>query len=196
MSSTKALSPRESAELITSKSEDVSICEEGIEEASKIIFDCLKSKKYSCKTWKQHELHPNEMRNETVDWIVVLDTLNFCFWSDDGVEPWTVRYEGKNYTGYWALCASIHRALKVCWNLYKVAHFRQHWQQRNEPFCLCSKQIALTLLLSFQWKAFLSASFCCSNFSIPCSRNKFGIENFRHRWLLVVGIYRRNLIYQ
>ena len=127
MSSTKALSPRESAELISSKSEDVSICEEGIEEASKIIFDCLKSNKYSSKTWKQHELHPNEMTNETVDWIVVLDTLNFCFWSDDGVEPWTVRYEGKNYTGYWALCASIHRALKVCWNLYKVAHFRQHW---------------------------------------------------------------------
>lgn len=69
-------------------------------------------------------------------------------------------------------------------------------QQRNEPFCLCSKQIALTLLLSFQWKDFLSASFCWSNFSIPCSRNNFGIENFRHRWLLVVGIYRRNLIYQ
>ena len=50
---------------------------------------------------------------ETIDWIVVLDTLNFSFWTDEDVEPWTVRYEGKDYTGYWALCASINRALKV-----------------------------------------------------------------------------------
>ena len=53
------------------------------------------------------------MMKETVDWIVVLDTLNFSFWTDEDVEPWTVRYEGQDYTGYWALCASINRALKV-----------------------------------------------------------------------------------
>jgi len=52
------------------------------------------------------------MTRETVDWIVVVDTLNFCFWTDEDVEPWTVRFEGKDYTGYWALCASINRALK------------------------------------------------------------------------------------
>lgn len=110
---TKPLSPRESAKLISSKSKDVSICQKGVEEASKILFDCFKSKKYSFKIWKSHVLHPNEMTKETVDWIVVLDTLNFSFWTDEDVEPWTVRYEGKDYTGYWALCASINRALKV-----------------------------------------------------------------------------------
>ena len=109
----KPVNPRDSAKFISSKSSDVSICEKGVEEAAEIIFDCFKSKKYSLKTWKEHELHPNEMSKETVDWIVVLDTLNFSFWTDEDVEPWTVRFGGKNFTGYWALCASINRALKV-----------------------------------------------------------------------------------
>ncbi|XP_068714698.1 queuosine 5'-phosphate N-glycosylase/hydrolase-like [Montipora foliosa] len=108
----KPLYPRESAKLISSKSQDVSICIQGVKEASKVIFDCLKSKKYSFKIWKEHELHPKEMTESTVDWIAVLDTLNFSFWTEENVEPWTVRFEGKNYTGYWALCASINRALK------------------------------------------------------------------------------------
>ena len=110
----KRLNPRESAKLISSKSRDVSICQQGIEEASKVIFDCIKSKKYSFKIWKGHDLHPSDMTKEALDWIVVLDTLNFSFWTDKDVEPWTVRFEGKNYTGYWALCAAINRALKVC----------------------------------------------------------------------------------
>ena len=110
---TRPLSPRESAKLIASKSKDVSICQKSVEETSRILFDCFKSKKYSFKIWKSHKLHPSEMMKETVDWIAVLDTLNFSFWTDEDVEPWTVRYEGQDYTGYWALCASINRALKV-----------------------------------------------------------------------------------
>ena len=63
--------------------------------------------------WKEHGLHPSKMTKETVDWIFVLDTLNFSIWTNHDVELWTVRFEGKNYTVYWALCASINRALKV-----------------------------------------------------------------------------------
>ena len=120
---TRPLSPRESAKLISSKSKDVSICQKSVEETSRILFDCFKSKKYSFKIWKSHELHPSEMMKETVDWIVVLDTLNFSFWTDEDVEPWTVRYKGKDYTGYWALCASINRALKV--RTFNI--FEQSW---------------------------------------------------------------------
>ena len=125
------LNPRESAKLISSKSQDVSICEQGVEEASKVLFECLKSKKYSLKTWKEHGLHPSEMTKDTVDWIFVLDTLNFSFWTDHNVEPWTVRFEGKNYTGYWALCASINRALKVRRNTKHVYILHSH-PIRNE----------------------------------------------------------------
>lgn len=107
------LCPRSSAELISSNSKEVSISQHGVENTSKILYHCLKTNKYSFKVWKEHELHPKEMNKETVDWIFVLDCLNFSFWVDDECEPWRVNYEGIDYEGYWALCAGINRALKV-----------------------------------------------------------------------------------
>lgn len=46
-----------------------------------------------------------------LDRIFTVDTLNFCFWTGSGEEPFTVLYKNKNYTGYWALCAAINRAI-------------------------------------------------------------------------------------
>lgn len=45
-----------------------------------------------------------------MNWIFVVDTLNFCFWSQ-GTEKWTVTWNGKTYSGYFALCAAVNRAL-------------------------------------------------------------------------------------
>ena len=44
-------------------------------------------------------------------WIAVVDTLNFCFWSDDSV-LYGVEYRGEVYTGYWSLPAAVNRALE------------------------------------------------------------------------------------
>ncbi|MDY0095377.1 MAG: queuosine salvage family protein [Candidatus Vecturithrix sp.] len=44
------------------------------------------------------------------DWIFVLDALNFCFWEDPGHSKWSVEYNGEEYSGYWALAASLKRA--------------------------------------------------------------------------------------
>lgn len=107
------LSPRESAKLISSHSEDVTIDENGVAATASMIFESLKTKKYSFKIWKEHKLHPKEMNRNSVDWIFLLDCLNFSFWVEDDLEPWTVEFEGENYEGYWALCAGINRALKV-----------------------------------------------------------------------------------
>lgn len=41
-----------------------------------------------------------------------MDTLNFCFWGPLGGPRWSVSHNGKTYEGYWALCASINRALE------------------------------------------------------------------------------------
>src|SRR5580704_7321368 len=38
-----------------------------------------------------------------------MDVINFSFWSED--EPFVVTYNGKQYTGYFAACACINRAL-------------------------------------------------------------------------------------
>lgn len=43
--------------------------------------------------------------------IFLVDTLNFCFWAPPHSPRFTVKYCGNQYTGYWALCASVNRAL-------------------------------------------------------------------------------------
>jgi hypothetical protein len=52
-----------------------------------------------------------------VDWIFFVDTLNFCFWSADKDVKWEVIWNAKTYTGYFALCAAVKRAHKVCYSL-------------------------------------------------------------------------------
>lgn len=46
------------------------------------------------------------------DWIFVLDTLNFCFWTDPGKPKWSIEYNGQELSGYWALAASLKRAME------------------------------------------------------------------------------------
>ena len=45
----------------------------------------------------------------TVNWLLVLDALNFCFWPEP---KWQVTYQGKLLDGYWALAASLTRAME------------------------------------------------------------------------------------
>ena len=113
-SKNKELSPRESAKFIATRSKDVQINLQAVEKAAMVIFDSLKTRKYSVKTWKEHELHPSEMNEASVDWIFVLDTLNFSFWSEgEEEEQFVIGYNGGRYTGYWGLCAALNRALEV-----------------------------------------------------------------------------------
>ncbi|TMW39200.1 hypothetical protein DOY81_015721, partial [Sarcophaga bullata] len=43
-----------------------------------------------------------------VEWIFVVDTLNFCFWTPTDY----TKYKVLGQTGYFALCAAISRAMK------------------------------------------------------------------------------------
>lgn len=65
-------------------------------------------------SWRRHAQHPHELGAATLDWIFVMDSLNFCFWAADGTPPFTVEgADGRAYTGYWSLCAALNRALAV-----------------------------------------------------------------------------------
>lgn len=58
-------------------------------------------------TW-HHPLHWRGDREQTANYVLVLDALNFCFWP----EPrWRVRYCDQLYDGYWALAAALRRAI-------------------------------------------------------------------------------------
>jgi hypothetical protein len=45
----------------------------------------------------------------TAGWVLVLDALNFCFWSTTS-ERWRVEWQGRIEDGYWALAAALTRA--------------------------------------------------------------------------------------
>jgi hypothetical protein len=49
----------------------------------------------------------------TAGWVLVLDALNFCFWSQSQ-QPnhrWHVEWDGRLENGYWALASSLTRAV-------------------------------------------------------------------------------------
>ncbi|KAF7732775.1 hypothetical protein EC973_000048 [Apophysomyces ossiformis] len=79
----------------------------------------MKVRQYSTKTWKDHPLHPKTADRSTVDWIFLIDLLNFSFWSNLDVQDratphpdrYAIQYGNAYYTGYGSLCAAIRRAL-------------------------------------------------------------------------------------
>ena len=48
----------------------------------------------------------------TAEWLFLLDTVNHCFWPDVDSPPWTVHYKDETLSGYWALAASLKRAME------------------------------------------------------------------------------------
>lgn len=105
------LMPRDAGRFIAENSKDVSIKPEGVTKVAKLMAECIRSGTYSIKSWKEHELNPKTMDKAALDWVFVADTLNFSFWSADESKKYMVKYKGKEYTGYWSLCAAMNRAL-------------------------------------------------------------------------------------
>ena len=100
----------EDAEYIYDNSTDVALDMRGTKIAASSIWTLINEKQYSTKDWSKNELHPKAKDESTVDFIFLMDLLNFSFWSDAS-EQYTVEYHGKTWTGYWSLVAAIQRAL-------------------------------------------------------------------------------------
>ena len=49
--------------------------------------------------------------HETVSYLLVLDSLNFCFWSVSGRVKWEIEYGSKKLSGYYALAACLKQAV-------------------------------------------------------------------------------------
>jgi hypothetical protein len=48
---------------------------------------------------------------EMVSYILVLDSLNFCFWPESGEDTWEIQYKSRKVSGYYALAASLKEAI-------------------------------------------------------------------------------------
>ncbi|CAL7949951.1 unnamed protein product [Xylocopa violacea] len=102
------LMPKESAKLIAFISKNVFVEEEGIKNLACAVLEGLKDKTISVDNFSQNAFHPSSEDPKAVDWIFVLDTLNFSFWSHkNSPTRWCVNGQ----SGYFALCAAIKRAI-------------------------------------------------------------------------------------
>ena len=104
----------EDAEYVSDNSIDVALDSQGTKAAANTIWSSMQKEGYSSQAWSAHELHPKAKNGSTVDFIFVMDLLNFSFWSEksDPSERFAVQYRGKLWTGYWSLVAALQRALE------------------------------------------------------------------------------------
>ena len=71
--------------------------------------------------------HFGDGTGRTANYIFVLDALNFCFW---GEPRWKIDYEGQTLDGYWALAASLKRAISTGRDITD-AHFLQTLDEKK-----------------------------------------------------------------
>eukprot|EP01137_Pigoraptor_chileana_P015009 Opistho-2@70372 len=101
-----------SSQFIAANSAHVTIPEDGVKSAARLLYETMRRTGFSVANWRSHELHPRHADAEALEWIFVVDTLNFSFWTEASSPPYVVRHNGKDYSGYWSLCAALNRALQ------------------------------------------------------------------------------------
>lgn len=69
--------------------------------------------------------HFHDETERTVNWILLLDALNFCFWAESGQPRWTVTYNDKTVNGYWAEAAALKRAVEEGMPLWDAGYLSQ-----------------------------------------------------------------------
>ncbi|KAJ2756066.1 hypothetical protein GGI19_001127 [Coemansia pectinata] len=100
-----------SAQFINTHSQDVFVPQDGVKRAASQILTRMQSVGYSTADWKKHTLTPSVANSQAIEWIFLVDALNFSFWSDQPHCQYSVTLDGKTYQGYWTLCAAVNRAL-------------------------------------------------------------------------------------
>lgn len=68
-----------------------------------------------------HELMPAVDPDRLANLVLLLDSLNFCFWA---TPPWLVTYRGRKWGRYYALVACLARAVEADKSWYKAAWWK------------------------------------------------------------------------
>ncbi len=61
----------------------------------------------------------------TVNWLLLLDALNFCFWAEKGQPRWSIEYRGERLNGYWAEAAALTRAVEEGYALWDARYLSE-----------------------------------------------------------------------
>ncbi len=97
----------ETAKNVAKKSRQVQINKQALVRFSrKVLADGIEVPR-----WNSH-YHFCGSGEATVSYLLVLDSLNFCFWPAPGKAKWEIEYESRKPSGYYALAASLKGAIE------------------------------------------------------------------------------------
>jgi len=97
----------ETAKNVAKKSRQVQINKQALVRFSrKVLADGIEVPR-----WNSH-YHFCGSGEATVSYLLVLDSLNFCFWPAPGKAKWEIEYESRKLSGYYALAASLKGAIE------------------------------------------------------------------------------------
>lgn len=68
--------------------------------------------------------HFSGNKDDTVSYLLVLDSLNFCFWPSSGKAKWNIDYGPEQLSGYYALAASLKKAFQAGIPMGKADYLR------------------------------------------------------------------------
>lgn len=107
------ISPLDSAKYVMVNAKHVKIGDEGVKRLANMTYNALNDKNCGYFDYKNQKMHPKIANESTINWIFVVDTLNFSFWSTTNTKEkrYEVFYKNEYHNGYWALCAAINRAI-------------------------------------------------------------------------------------
>lgn len=139
------------AEFIYDNSIDVNVDARGTRAAARLIWEQMQERSYSTETWSEHDLHPKSKDEATLNFIFVMDLLNFSFWSEKPEnDRYAVEYRGKTWTGYWSLVACLQRALEEGKSFY---HHSLSYVQRSSRLLELKRPWSKSLIMfSFHYR--------------------------------------------
>jgi putative queuosine salvage protein len=72
--------------------------------------------RWADESWPENsafpEMHYFDGTERTLNWLLLLDALNFCFWAFPGEARWRVEWRDETLDGYNALAAALSRAIE------------------------------------------------------------------------------------
>jgi len=97
---------RESTRWVAERSEQVRIDREALgQSAGELAAGELRIPEWDLR------YHLCDGGERTVFYLLILDSLNFCFWAPEGQEQWAIDYD-ERLSGYFALAAALKRAFE------------------------------------------------------------------------------------
>jgi len=110
----------EAVKKVAEEGDQVQIDREGLVSFSKKLL----ADEHEVPPWDRF-YHFYDAGEETVSYLLALDSINFCFWPTPGKAKWEIQYKSRKVSGYYALALSLKRALESGISISKADYMAQ-----------------------------------------------------------------------